>query len=60
MSVPYREQTLYTFCSEVNCTDGAAASADLPLLIDGSGDLLGTTLGGGANGDDGTVFELTP
>src|SRR5258708_11510292 len=30
------------------------------LLIDANGNLYGTTLGGGANNGNGTVFELSP
>jgi uncharacterized repeat protein (TIGR03803 family) len=29
-------------------------------MLDGSGNLFGVTIAGGANGDHGTVFELTP
>lgn len=49
---------VYTFCSQTNCTDGG-----LPFngLIQGSdGNFYGTTEGGGINGGNGTVFELTP
>ncbi len=49
--------TLYTFCSQASCADGAQPVS--PLLIDGSGDLTGTTTGGGAHGQ-GTVYVLTP
>ena len=49
--------TLYSFCSETNCTDG-----DSPwyagLVQASNGNLYGTTLYGGAN-DYGTVFEIT-
>jgi uncharacterized repeat protein (TIGR03803 family) len=55
--------TLYSFCSQSNCTDG-----DLPcqglfgctgLVQATNGDFYGTTVYGGANGD-GTVFKITP
>ncbi|HWY14473.1 MAG TPA: choice-of-anchor tandem repeat GloVer-containing protein [Rhizomicrobium sp.] len=58
------ETTLYNFCSEANCADGASPVAS--LLLDGKGNLSGTTYAGGAypncgsgNGC-GTVFELAP
>jgi uncharacterized repeat protein (TIGR03803 family) len=51
------ESVLYTFCSQLSCTDGNDAGA--PLIMDSSGDLFGTTSRDGANGD-GTVFELKP
>jgi uncharacterized repeat protein (TIGR03803 family) len=48
--------TLYSFCSQSNCTDGEAPLA--PLVQASNGDLYGTTSGGGANGA-GTVFQIT-
>ena len=48
---------LYSFCTQTNCADG-----DFPdggVILDGGGNLFGTTLLGGANGE-GTIFELTP
>jgi len=48
--------TLYTFCSQTNCTDGAAPVAGLVEGADGS--LYGTTIIGGAN-LYGTVFKIT-
>jgi uncharacterized repeat protein (TIGR03803 family) len=50
--------TLYSFCSQTNCTDGQFP--DGRLVQAANGDLYGTTLGGGANGDYGTVFKVTP
>ena len=53
--------TLYSFCSESGCTDGAGPSG-LVQTIDGS--LYGTTGSGGAGVDCmygcGTVFKITP
>ena len=49
---------LYSFCSVTMngvCTDGSGPVAG--LIIDASGNLLGTTQAGGAN-DGGTVFEI--
>lgn len=49
--------TLYSFCSINNCADGASPSAGLSLGAEGG--LYGTTSGGGANGNYGTVFKIT-
>lgn len=49
--------TLYNFCSQTNCVDGANPSGT--LLQAANGDFYGTTSTGGANGG-GTVFKLTP
>ena len=50
--------TLYSFCSQPNCADGYSPVAGLAL--GGSGVFYGTTLSGGADGDYGTVFQITP
>ena len=50
--------TLYSFCSQTNCTDGADPSAGPVQATDG--DFYGTTIGGGANGAGGTIFKITP
>src|SRR5205814_5809082 len=56
----WSQSTLYSFCSQAN--DGF--QPDAPVIVDGSGDLLGTTYYGGSNDDGGygggTVFQLTP
>ena len=49
--------TLYTFCSQTNCTDGAEPEAGLVQGTDSN--FYGTTYWGGANGQ-GTVFEVAP
>jgi uncharacterized repeat protein (TIGR03803 family) len=64
----YNYTELYSFCSQANCTDGDDPFAG--VIEDTSGNLYGTTAGGGTNdvsscGVDGltgcgTVFELTP
>ena len=53
-----QQTVLYSFCSAAACTDGKGPLAG--LLMDQSGNLFGTTFGGGANGEGGTVFELSP
>jgi len=59
--------TLYTFCSQANCADGAFPMAGLVQGADGN--LYGTTVAGGANpcwlldtpdAGCGTVFRITP
>jgi len=55
--------TLYSFCSESDCTDGADPAG---LVQATDGNFYGTTSGGGVNGTDcgsggcGTVFKITP
>ena len=49
--------TLYSFCSQTNCTDGAGPEAGLVQAA--NGDLYGTTYSGG-NNYNGTVFKITP
>jgi uncharacterized repeat protein (TIGR03803 family) len=49
--------TLYSFCSQPDCTDGSGPWAGLIQAT--NGDFYGTTSGGGANGG-GTVFKITP
>src|ERR1039457_6426327 len=50
--------TLYSFCPQSGCTDGAEPEAGLVQAA--NGDFYGTTSGGGANGNYGTVFKITP
>jgi len=49
--------TLYNFCSQSNCTDGAFPYTALIQASDGS--FYGTTVVGGASGA-GTIFKVTP
>lgn len=49
--------TLYSFCSQINCEDGAVPTA--PLIWATNGHFYGTTDKGGTNGM-GTVFKMTP
>jgi uncharacterized repeat protein (TIGR03803 family) len=51
-----RLTTLYSFCSQTDCTDGSLPQAGLVLGADGK--LYGTTGAGGVYGD-GTVFKIT-
>src|SRR5205807_9061528 len=51
------EQTLYKFCSQSNCLDGAFPNS--PLVVDAAGNLYGTSHYGGSQ-DHGLVFKLTP
>ncbi len=53
----YAEQVLYRFCSQTNCVDGKNPVA--APIMDGGGNLYGTTVSGGAN-NGGVVFKLTP
>ena len=50
----WKLKSLYSFCSESNCT-----SSGSPLIMDTSGNLYGTTRPSGGN-DGGLVFELKP
>src|ERR1700690_3444815 len=55
------ETVLYSFCSDLNCTDGDYPQ-DYGLIMDASGNLYGTTGAGGSGCSGGlgcgTVFEL--
>ncbi len=50
--------TLYSFCSEPGCADGSGPYA--PPLQATDGNFYGTTAQGGALGESGTVFRITP
>lgn len=50
--------TLYNFCAQANCADGFGPS--VPLIQDSVGIIYGTTLWGGADGNNqGTIFALS-
>lgn len=50
--------TLYNFCTQTGCPDGEYPYA--PLIQGADGNFYGTTSNGGANGNDGTAFKITP
>lgn len=50
--------TLYSFCSQPNCTDGGGPIGVLVQATDGN--FYGTTIGGGGESSEGTVFKITP
>src|ERR1700730_2233096 len=57
-SSSWTETILYTFCSQSNCTDGGFPGY-AGVIMDGAGNLYGTTDVGGNNGY-GTVYKLAP
>ena len=50
--------TLYSFCTQANCTDGNVPNSALLQATDGN--FYGTTFLGGTNYGAGTVFRITP
>ena len=54
----WAETVLYNFCAQTNCIDGYSPAVG--LIMDGSGNLYGTTNSGGSHGGGGTVFKLAP
>jgi uncharacterized repeat protein (TIGR03803 family) len=52
----WKEQVLYSFCSERKCKDGAQPAGGVAMA--GSGDLIGTASSGGNAANGGTVFSL--
>ena len=53
-----KHKVLYAFCAQQNCVDGDRPRSG--VIMNAAGHLFGDTQGGGANGNAGTVFELTP
>src|SRR6185312_4917897 len=53
----WTQNVLYSFCAQASCTDGSYPAA--AILVDGTGNLFGTTWSGGGHGQ-GAVFELSP
>jgi uncharacterized repeat protein (TIGR03803 family) len=51
----WSQTVLYSFCAQTGCADGADPSSG--VIMDGAGNLYGTTETGGKNGN-GVVFEL--
>src|SRR6266478_3520860 len=55
----WTEKVLYKFCLQSgNCSDGAVPYA--PLMMDGAGNLYGTTFSGGLSITEGVAFKLAP
>lgn len=54
----WTETVLHTFCRQTGCADGNHPEGK--MILNSLGNLFGAAIDGGANGDDGTVFELTP
>jgi len=52
----WAQKVLYRFCSVSRCADGATPFAG--LVLDKTGNLYGTTSGGGLSSGAGTVFKL--
>jgi uncharacterized repeat protein (TIGR03803 family) len=52
-----QEQTLYRFCPQSGCVDGARPGS---LTMDAAGNLYGTTYSGGGPNNAGVVFKLSP
>jgi uncharacterized repeat protein (TIGR03803 family) len=49
---------VYSFCAQMNCSDGANPAAG--LVFDRNGNLYGTTANGGQYPGGGVIFKLTP
>jgi uncharacterized repeat protein (TIGR03803 family) len=50
--------TIYNFCSETNCDDGAVAYTD--LVFDAKGNAYGVTFNGGPYSSSGVAYEVSP
>jgi uncharacterized repeat protein (TIGR03803 family) len=59
----WTKSTIYSFCSLAECSDGLRPSGGA-LIVDGAGNLYGTTQGGGniacGEGGCGAVYKLAP
>lgn len=55
----WTERVLHSFCGN-NGTCKGGTGLEAPLVLDNSGNLFGIIANGGANGDGGSVFELSP
>jgi uncharacterized repeat protein (TIGR03803 family) len=51
----WKERILYNFCENNGCSDGQSPTG---IVRDANGNVFGTTVGFGANGKGGTLFEL--
>src|SRR5580704_17323048 len=51
------ETTIYSFCTQLGCTDGLGPRGG--IILDSDGNFYGPTLYGGPN-SEGTVFQVTP
>lgn len=56
LSVAGQITTLYSFCSQTNCSDGGSPNG---LVLSGDGNFYGTTYTTGTGGGGGTVFKIT-
>lgn len=54
----YTFSVLHSFCAQQDCTDGEEPFSSSPLIMDGTGDLMGTAAGGEKG--DGLIYGLTP
>jgi uncharacterized protein (TIGR03437 family) len=55
--------TIYSFCSQANCTDGGGPAPSAGLVLGTEGNFYGTTLSGGlptTGNSYGEVFNITP
>lgn len=52
------ETVLYSFCAQSKCADGQTPYGG--LIVDGTGNIFGTTYLGGSGAADGTVYKLAP
>ncbi len=58
MSPAGKFTTLYAFCSQTDCGDGANPAG--PLVLGTDGNFYGTTISGGNSTNSGTIFKITP